>query len=574
MRFAAALLLASAVATAQTAPTPRPAAAAPLNLVVFSDFECPYSAELFFSLQRYRQAHPGSLNVIFKNSPLAELHPDSTLAHRAALAAGHQGKFDAMAQLLFANQKHLDRATLLADAQQLHLDLPRFTQDLDSAAVQAELDADLNEAAAFAVDSTPTVYLRGKPLIGVLEEEKLDALLSGQPAAPTPAEVASVVASQEQPLTAAMREEIVHSPAAAERGDAAAPLTIVEFTDFQCPYCRAAAAPLEQFAAAHPKDVHVVLHSFPLDFHPDSELANEAALAAGEQGKFWEMHDLLFAHQDALKLPKLREYAQQLHLDMTAFDGALNTHRFAGSIAADRALGTRAGVDGTPTFFIDGHPLIGAHSVLEWEQLLALHQGPAAAGEPAVIASKPVVPAPSVRVVTGASTAPLVITWFTDVRSPQAATQAQLIRTLSAHYDGKIQVRFKADPLVAMRPDAPLAAAALVAAAEQSKFWPMYDTIAGHKGPLDRMTVLSLAKGLLLNAPAFAKALDQADNAVKADLEEAQRRGILGAPVIFINDRRVDGLQREGFYTAIADEELRQAIAAKDAPGAIATPVN
>lgn len=552
-------LLGSLTLHAQSVPSAPPVPATPLNIVVFSDFQCPYSADLFFSLQRYQQNHPGALNVIFKQSPLS-IHPDSPLAHRAALAAGRQGKFDAMATILFANQQHQDLTSLLADARQLHLDMVRFRRDMDSPAVKAQLDADTNEAAAFGIDSTPTLYIRGKPLVGDLEESKLDTFLGGLPASP---ESLSPAVAASPDLDRATTAELERN-GTAEQGNAAAPLTIVEFTDFQCPYCRAAAKPLEQFVAAHPHDVHLVVHSFPLDFHPDSELANEAALAAGEQGKFWQMHDLLFAHQDALKLASLRQYAEELHLDMAAFDSALSSHSLAGKIAADRALGMRAGVDGTPTFFIDGHSMSGARSTAEWEQLLSLHHEPSSAQPSVVAAAK--TPSSS-RIVTGAATAPLTLTWYTDVRSPLAPMQAELVRSLASRYDGKVRVLFKACPL-AMHTDATLASAALVAAASQNKFWPMYDAITAHKAVLDRDGILTLAASLRFDTAAFATALDAASTSVQADVDEAQRRGILGAPVIFLNDQRVDGLQREAFYTAIADDELKLAVADKTVPTA------
>ena len=526
--------------------------AAPLSVVVFSDFACPYSAQLFFALEKYERQNPGKLHVTYKQSPL-DIHPEAPLAHRAALAAARQGRFDAMAELLYANQKLQDLPALTAYAHQLHLDMGRFRKDMDSSGVAEQLAADLDESRAFGIDSTPTMYLGGKAVIGEQTDETLAAAIataSGLVALRTAAPSVSETAVLEPAVLA----DLVHAPSA-ERGNASAPLTIVEFTDFQCPYCKAAVQPMEQFLAAHERDVRWVLRSFPLDFHPDSELANEAALAAGEQGKFWQMHDLLFAHQDALKLPSLRIYAEELHLDMNAFDQALATRRLAGQIAADRALGTRVGVEGTPTFIIDGQSTSGAKSVAELEQLLALHKVPG--NRPRVVVADAHEAGPERRI-SGVEGAALTLTWYTDVRSVQAAAQAELVRSLAAHYDGRIRVVFKTFPVEA-HADGRLASAALIAAFSQGKFWPMYDALTAQKDLLDRASVLGIAARLSLDPTAFGNALDAASGSVQEDIDGAQKRGISGAPVIFLNTKRVDGLQREGFYTAIADGELKEA---------------
>ena len=100
--------------------------------------------------------------------------------------------------------------------------------------------------------------------------------------------------------------------------------------------------------------------NFPLPMHDNARLAAEAALAAGDQGKFWEMHDLMFQNQDKLSRADLEGYAQKLNLDLAAFRTALDTHKFKQSIDDDIAVGQKAGVQGTPTMVVDGKVLHGA----------------------------------------------------------------------------------------------------------------------------------------------------------------------------------------------------------------------
>lgn len=534
-----------------------PAAAGPVNMVVFSDFECPYSAQLFFTLQRLQARYPKQLHIIYKQSPLP-IHPDAPLAHRAALAAQMQGRYDAMAELLYANQKPHDVASLTAYARQLHLDVPRFQRDLNSNAVTTKLNDDMQESLGFGVDLTPTLFVNGKILQGIQTEPDLAALID-KAAAKSAADDADATPLEAQTLDPALLAQIEAAPMAV-RGSPNAPLTVVEFTDFQCPYCRAAVDPMEQFVASRGSDIRWIVRAFPLDFHLDSELATEAALAAGEQGKFWEMHDILFSHQSALKATDLHNYAEQLHLDMHAFDEALSSHRFAGQIAADRALGTKAGVSGTPTFFVDGHPVTGALSLPQLNQLADAHAIQLAhSSSTPTSAVKVVEPTAAPQQVLGpAGPAPVTLTWFVDVRSPLVGSQAELLRTLEAQYKGQIRVLFRAFPLET-HADGRLASQALVAALQQGKFWPMFDAIAERRDQLDRAKLLSLASAAGLDSTTFSAALDDAAATVRANVDEAARRGIQGAPVIFLNKQRVDGLQRPQFYIGILDQELGKA---------------
>jgi protein-disulfide isomerase len=530
-------------------------AAPPISILVFSDFECPYSAQLYFELQKLRAKLPGQVHVTYKQSPLP-IHPDSPLAHKAALAAGKQGRYDAMAELLYTNQKPQDVASLTAFANQLHLDVARFRKDLNSPSVAAELAADMEESRAFAVNQTPTMFMNGKPLIGFQSEETLATLIGSS-------EVQNATAvtpdADGAPIDPTLLAAIQTAPTASQ-GAKDAPLTIIEFTDFQCPFCRAAVAPMEQFVAARGREVRWIVRAFPLDFHPDSELATEAALAAGEQGKFWQMHDLIFGNQSAIKADNLRAYAEQLHLDMHAFDDALATHRFAGQIAADRALGMKAGVTGTPTFFIDGRPVTGVRSLPELNQLADAHSAMAAGKLTAVGVVVPILPAnaPDQEIEGLDTRAPVTLTWFVDVRSPLAARQAELVRDLAKQYDGKIRVLFRAFPLES-HADGHISSAALLASLKQDKFWTMFDALAGRRDLLDRTKLVSIADEIGLDRSKFSTDLDSSSSAVDANVNEAVRRGIQGAPVIFLNKQRVDGLQQKQFYTAILDQELQKA---------------
>jgi protein-disulfide isomerase len=140
------------------------------------------------------------------------------------------------------------------------------------------------------------------------------------------------------------------------QGPNEAPVTIIEYGDFECPNCKQAAPAVALLLKRFEGRVRLVFRHFPLEeVHSHALIAAEAAEAAGEQGRFWEMHDLLFAHQPHFLLPQLRELALGLNLDMLRFAAELKDHIHVRRIRDDVESGRRNGVRATPTFYINGN---------------------------------------------------------------------------------------------------------------------------------------------------------------------------------------------------------------------------
>jgi protein-disulfide isomerase len=141
------------------------------------------------------------------------------------------------------------------------------------------------------------------------------------------------------------------------RGSPQAPVTLVEFSDFQCPFCARAAQTVQALQQHYGDRLRVVYKNAPLPFHAHAREAAAAALAAQEQGKFWEYHDLIFSHPGALDRAALESYATALNLDLRQ---ALDSGRFEAAIDADQEQARQAGVQGTPAFFVNGRRIVGA----------------------------------------------------------------------------------------------------------------------------------------------------------------------------------------------------------------------
>ena len=160
------------------------------------------------------------------------------------------------------------------------------------------------------------------------------------------------------------------------QGPAEAAVTLVEYGDYQCPYCGAAYPIIKEVQARMDESLRFVFRNFPITTsHPHAEQAAEAAEAAAHQGRFWEMHDLLYENQSRLGEEDLRSYAKKLELDVPTFDRELAEHVHAERVREDFMSGVRSGVNGTPTFYVNGARHDGSYEI---ETLLAVLERAAA----------------------------------------------------------------------------------------------------------------------------------------------------------------------------------------------------
>ncbi len=393
-----------------------------VTLIAFSEFQCPFCARAASTaLEEVAKSYGDDLRVVFKHRPLA-FHDRALPAALAAEAAGEQGKFWEMHDKLFSGhcgvnprpdcnqQKVLDPATLEKYATELGLDLSRWKAAMAGSRAKSRVDADQKLADQFGVRGTPTFFVNGRALVGAQPAERFRSLIDEEIKKADQKLAAGVSrAALYDELTrggldkrdggpsgpmvkgpgcagggpgcaggggAAMVPEVdgkvytVEVGGAPARGPRDAAITVALFSDFQCPFCSRVEPTLTALEKEYPGKVRVVWKNFPLPFHESARSAALAAHAAGEQGKFWEMHDKLIQNQQALAAENLEKYAQELGLDLARWKGAMGSAATAQLVDADMKQGQNLGINGTPSMFINGRKVVGARPLADLKTII------------------------------------------------------------------------------------------------------------------------------------------------------------------------------------------------------------
>ena len=372
------------------------------------------------------------------------------------------------------------------------------------------------------------------------------------------------------------------------KGPADAKVTIIEVSDFQCPFCNRVNPTIKQILEAYPKDVRIVWANNPLGFHKDAMPAAEAAYAAHEQGKFWEFHDKIFANQRELTREKFEQYAQELGLDMAKFKASLDSGKHKAQIQKEQALYTSRGARGTPGFFINGRLHSGAQPFDSFKRVIdeelkradeelakgtsrgalyakLIEKGMTSA--PAPQAAQPAAPAGPVYVdlpadipVKGAKDAKVTVIEFTDYQCPFCSRANQVLPQIEQAYGKDVRIAVRHLPLN-FHKDAHLAAQAAFAAAEQGKFWEFHDKMFENQKALSRADLETYASAVGLNLGKFKAALDSGKFKARVDeeLQAASKVGARGTPAFFINGKLVSGAQPFENFKKVIDEELARA---------------
>jgi protein-disulfide isomerase len=317
---------------------------------------------------------------VWRNEPLP-FHQNALPAAKAAMAAHKQGKFWEMHKLMFEHQSELSEPKYEEWAKQIGLDVNRWRRDKDSTELANAITNDARYGTQVGADGTPAFFINGRLLSGALPFETFKPIIDEEL---QKANAALKKGVKHDKLYDVLVAENVQSAGHAEQEVAAkvdvgsapvlgprnAPVTIVEWSDFQCPFCGRVEPTLQQLRQDYKGKIRLAWKNQPLSFHPNAMPAAEAAMAAHEQGKFWEFHDALFKKQEQLGPALYDEVAKQLGLDMDRFHASIQSHRNASQIQADMSAGSAVGAGGTPTFFINGKKLVGAQPLDAFKQVI------------------------------------------------------------------------------------------------------------------------------------------------------------------------------------------------------------
>ncbi len=382
-------------------------------------------------------------------------------------------------------------------------------------------------------------------------------------------------------------------------------VTIVEYSDFQCPFCSRLATSLEEVVSEYPSDVRLVFKHYPLPNHQNAGPAARAAVAANEQGKFWGLHDLMFANQRALEGHNLDAYAKQSGLDLEKWKQRAAADDVAKQVAEDEAAGKQLQVSSTPTFFVNGRKFEGAKpieqikAIVEEERKLALQlveagskreeiyarimkaatplagakpadDTPAAAAKPAgdaAAAAKPEPPPPVQFAVPlgddtpkrGPTDALVTIVELGSFTAEATQKNRPVLEAVASKHP-EVQWVYRHMPLDDAK--AGRAARIAIAAHRQGKFWEMRDALVEWTGELDAKSLGELARKAGVDERKLRADLQDTSlgAALSADASVAEVvRGAEKAPIYFVNGRPVLGTPSVEELEKVIAEEAQKA---------------
>ncbi len=343
-----------------------------VTIIEFTDYQCPYCVRANNTIEELLEQND-DVRVVIRHNPLA-FHQRADEAAAAATAAEVQGMFWEYHDLLFESGSTFDDDELVGFAAEVGLDVDQWEADRGSQAVLDRVAEDQAEASRLAVNGTPQFFVNGERIRGA---QPLEAFQTAVDAGRTRAEAAledgvdrdelyevlmeEVAALSDAPSEPELPEAVtIDTGRAPSLGPADAPIELVVFTDFECPFCVRFAGTALEFALSN-DDVRLVVMHFPLAFHNDAHLAAQAAVEASEQGLFWEFYDVLHDNGTVVDRGALERYAGQVGMNVSDLEQALDSAEHADAVDADVALGTAAGVRGTPSWFVNGVFYSGAH---------------------------------------------------------------------------------------------------------------------------------------------------------------------------------------------------------------------
>ncbi len=331
---------------------------APVTLVEFSDFQCPFCKKVTPAVEQLMKAYQGKIRRVWRQYPLP-FHAGSAHTAEASECANDQGKFWSYHDKLFETQGGpRDDAALIHLAKDAGLNKKKFEKCLSKGKYKDLVQKEIAKGNQAGVNGTPAFFINGRLLSGAQPYESFQAAVE---AALNPGKFPSPVVAPQPPPAPVGPVKFDDLQGRPSEGPENAPITLVEFSDFHCPFCKRVTPAVEQLMKAYPGKIRRVWRHYPLPMHAGSSHTHEASECAHEQGKFWEYHDKLFETQGSARDDaSLVSLAQQIGIDTKKFQECLSGGKYKDLIQKEVAKGNQYGVRGTPNFFINGQVLPGA----------------------------------------------------------------------------------------------------------------------------------------------------------------------------------------------------------------------
>lgn len=575
---------------------------APVTIVAFLDLECPYCANAEQTLLALRQRYGDRLRIVFKHFPLVQIHHQAMAAARTAQAVYDLGGSPAFFRFIGAaydNQSSLSEASLRTWAERSGVDASALDAELKNPAVDSAIQADIALGKSLSVTGTPEFRINGAELGGAVPIEQFTAIIDAElekarelvRSGTAPSDVyqqrvqAQTVVKPAPAVDTTADTKVYRIPIAGSpvSGPADALVTIVEFGDFQCPFCKRVQATLADLRARYPGQIRLVFKNYPLPFHqramPAAQLALEARAEHGDAG-FFQVADALFA-ADALEDADLLAIAKKARLDVGRAQRALRKTSDP-ALDRDQLLAADFSVSGTPQFFVNGRRLPGAQPIEEFvkvvEPALAHAKEIVASGVaasavydkilesaegPADIERKPPPPVTAQNPSRGPANAPIVIHEFADFQCPFCKRVEPTLHEIDRAYPGKIRWVWHNLPLPFHQNADAAANAAMEAFAQRGArgFWTMHDLLFESQDKPDglaRSGLEAAAQRVGLDAKRFGAALDGTTHRAEIDVDQglAQKAGITGTPAFVVNGYFVSGAQPPLMFRRVIERAL------------------
>jgi len=358
-----------------------------VTVVAFSDFECVFCKRSEGIMKQVRDTYGDKVRVVWKNQPITSMHKHAEAAAQFALAAraekGDKGFWDAHDKL-FESAPKLEDEDFARIAKELGLSADKVQGAIKEHKYKKEIDADQEMAEEFAATSTPHYFINGRRVAGALPFDNFKKVIDEEIAKSTallakgtkPGDLYDTLVKDGKGAPELEKRTLAARLNAPVKGNPNAKVTIVEVSDFQCPFCRRAEDTLKEVMKNYGDRVKLTWRHFPLTIHDDAGLAAQASQEAFKQkgaDGFWKMHDMLFANQqteNGFKREAIETYAAKSGLDLAKFKTALDQQTHRPIIDEDVKAVSDAGINATPGFLINGYYISGAEPYAKFRKVI------------------------------------------------------------------------------------------------------------------------------------------------------------------------------------------------------------